>query len=521
MIKQLRLYLLLLSGILFADVESWNSTTFEYLLNKYAFNTKFREPIDVTPFEVRVSQLSYIGPQTKLNYFLPFPWMEINESDSSSISTKIKNIPSVKGLSNFKNRQLTSIEIDLYRYNFYLKYFKQNIVDFQTGLTYNRIESKFALELPHALHDSTGWKSTPDEIAGLFEYNPIIESAGLKTSFTWKPTHYFQFTGATFYGYSFGSVYKSSGGDRYLYGAGTRWNVSIAPALVIENSDKNFNYIFGGGFESGGINLSKINDNEYGISPISGLSIYTYGWNFSVGVQYGGRRTSGDSGFRRIVEDDYIGAIERLGQFVRFNPKHPQINDAKDLIEQCEQRISFQAYTKGMDALKKNDLTNTGYWLKQALDSKDENIKTLAKFQLDKIARTLLDSVKVNLKNISLINAEKLVLKAKNYSNEFSVEADIIRGKIYLEQGDLLLQNEQYSRALVKYQDAVKVSTDLFYLVNEKEKTLANAFLSDASKGFEHGELIFIIESLKQSKELNPETDKEYDELLVILENLK
>ena len=104
MIKQLRLYLLLLSGILFADVESWNSTTFEYLWNKYAFNTKFREPIDVTPFEVRVSQLSYIGPQTKLNYFLPLRWMEINESDSSSISTKIKNIPSVKGLINFKNR---------------------------------------------------------------------------------------------------------------------------------------------------------------------------------------------------------------------------------------------------------------------------------------------------------------------------------------------------------------------------------------------------------------------------------
>ena len=132
MIKQLRLFLLLLLGILFADVEGWNSTTFEYLWNKYAFNTKFREPIDVTPFEVRISQLSYIGPNTKVNYFLPLPWMEIFEPDSSSISTKIKNIPSIIGLSNYKNRRLTSIEIDLYRYNFYLKYFKQNIVDFDS-----------------------------------------------------------------------------------------------------------------------------------------------------------------------------------------------------------------------------------------------------------------------------------------------------------------------------------------------------------------------------------------------------
>ena len=279
--------------------------------------------------------------------------------------------------------------------------------------------------------------------------------------------------------------------------------------------------MFGGGFESGGVRLNKINDNEYGIAPISGLNIYTFGWNFSVGVQYGGRRTTGDKGFRRIIEDDYIGAIERLGQFVRFNPNHPQKEEANRLIQECENKISFQAYSKGMDALGKNDLSNTGYWLKQALESKDQNIKTLAKYQLDKIARTLIDSVKNNLNNIPLADAEKLIKNAKNYSDEFSLEADIIKGQIYLAQGDILLKNGQYSRSLNKYQKAVNVSKNLIFIVSEKEKTLAKAFLSDASKGFENGDLIFIIQSLKQSRELNKETDPEYDELLAILENLK
>ena len=53
------------------------------------------------------------------------------------------------------------------------------------------------------------------------------------------------------------------------------------------------------------------------------------------------------------------------------------------------------------------------------------------------------------------------------------MEADIIRGKIYLAQGDILLKNGQYGRSLNKYQEAVLVSNDLYYLVNEKEKTLA------------------------------------------------
>ncbi len=521
MMKQIQIFLAILLSLIIAEGESWNDTTFEYLWNKYAFSTKFREPIDLTPFEIKISQLSYIGPSTKFDYILPLPWYNITDIDSSSISTKIKNIPTLTELGNYKNRNLMSIEIDLYRYNFLLKKYNQNIIDFLSGFSYNRIEARYGIPLPQNLPDSTGWKSTPDNVSGIFEYKPIIESIGLKSTITWKPINYFQFTGGTFLGYSIGSVYKSTGGERYLFGAGNRWNVSLITSLIIENPDKNFNYIFGFGFESGGVKLNKINDNEYGISPISKLNIYTYGWNFSIGLQYGGRRTTGDKGFRRIIEDDYIGAIERLGQFVRFNSSHPKVNEAKKLIEICEDKISYQAYSNGMNALNINDLSNSVYWLKQALEAKNPNVKTLAKYQLDKIARTTIDSVKNNLNYIPLIDAEKIIKNVKNYSDKYSAEADIIKGQIYLAQGDILLKNEQYSRSLNKYQEALKISKKLSFIVNEKEKTLAKAFLIDASKGFNKKDLIFIIQSLKQSKKLNKKIDPEYDELLLILENLK
>jgi hypothetical protein len=502
---------------MFADVEGWNSSTFEYLWNKYANNTQFREPIDITPFEVRVSQLSYIGPNIKSDYFLPLPWMKIINPDSSMISIQ-DNIVSIADFMDYKNRILNSVEIDLIRYNFLIKYYNQNLIDIQTGLTYNRIEAKTGFDLPN---DNDNWAGSPQEVAGDFQFNPIIESAGIRTTLTWKPTLYFQFTSGAFLGYSVGTLYKSEGGNRYLWGAGNRWNLTMSSAFVVEDKDKNFNYVFGAGFESGSVTLNKLNDNKYQISPITRLEMYTYGWNFSVGVQYGGRRTMGDNGFRRIVEDDYIGAIERLGQFVRLNPEHSKITDANNLIKECEKRISLQAYTEGMDALSKNDYSNAGYWLKQAYDSKEENIKTLAKFQLDKIASTLLDSVRNNLDYLILSNAEKLVLKAKSYSNEFSQEADILRGEIYLTMGDLLLNKGQYGRSLEKYQEAVFVSKDLYFLVNEKEKTLAKAYLNDANKGYELGELLFIIESLKQSQYLNPKTDSEFDKLITFLEKLK
>ena len=517
MIHRFRIFILVFCGFMFADVEGWNSSTFEYLWNKYAYNTKFREPIDITPFEVRFSQLSYIGPNIKSDYFLPLPWMNIIDSDSSMISIQ-DNLVSIAEFSDYKNRVLNSVEIDIIRKNFLIKYFNQNLIDVQTGITYNRIEAKTGFVLPI---DNDNWGDSPEEVAGIFQFNPIIESAGIRTTLTWKPTLHFQFMSGAFLGYSAGTLYKSTGGNRYLWGAGNRWNLTASSAFVVEDKDKNFNYVFSAGFESGFVTLNRMNDNEHKISPITSLEMYTYGWNFSVGVQYGGRRTMGDNGFRRIVEDDYIGAIERLGQFVRFNPEHSKIPEATNLIKECERRVSLQAYTEGMKALNQDDYSTAGYWLKQAYDSDEENIKTLAKFQLDKIASTLIDSVRNNLDHIILSKAEKLVLKAKSYSNEFSKEADILRGEIYLTQGDLLLKKGQYGRSLEKYQEAVFVSKDLIFLVNEKEKTLAKAFLNDASKGFEQGELLFIIESLKQSQKLNPKADPEFNEIIIFLEKLK
>ena len=112
--NRLHIFVTFILGIIYAEGENWNSTTFEYLWNKYAFNTKFREQIYLTPFELRLSQLSYIGPQTKYKYFLPLPWHDISAIDSSAISTKIKNIPTITDLGDYRNRTLISIELDIF-----------------------------------------------------------------------------------------------------------------------------------------------------------------------------------------------------------------------------------------------------------------------------------------------------------------------------------------------------------------------------------------------------------------------
>ena len=133
----------------------------------------------------------------------------------------------------------------------------------------------------------------------------------------------------------------------------------------------------------------------------------------------------------------------------------------------------------------------------------------------------MVDSVNNNLNNINLDQAEKLMKEVKIISTEMSYEANTAIGQIYFAQGDILLKNGQYSRALSKYQNAVKASANLKYLFREKEKTLAKAFLSDANKGLKKNDRLFILESLENSKKVNTKNNSEYDEIISFLKNLE
>ena len=64
------------------------------------------------------------------------------------------------------------------------------------------------------------------------------------------------------------------------------------------------------------------------------------------------------------------------------------------------------------------------------------------------------------------------------------------------------------------------MSPDLKYLIKEKEKTLARAFLLDVERGIREGEQILVIESLRWSRQLYPDEIEEYDVLIHALENL-
>ena len=514
----------ILLSVGFSQVEGWNSTTFEYLWNRLAYSNQFRTNIEQTPFEFRVCQLAYTGSEYKAEYGWVLPGNTPEFGDTSVVLLN-QNTISIPGLTDPRNLRLTNVEVDLYRVNYLMKYFNQNTVDFQHGLTWNYIEGDFPLSLPGDIfsnEDSSAyhWEKTPDEVSGVFRYNPMVQSVGVRSTVSWKPLNNLQLTGGIFAGYAFGSLYKSTGGDRYLKGDGIRFSSSLNLSFIVEDKKKNFNYMFGVFGQMGRLSMDKLSDSEYRITPISGFDIYTSGVGVSVGVQFGGRTTPGDRGYRKVIEDDYLHAMDEFAQFFQFYPGHPQIDKARELMEACKTKIPTQAYENGLIAFQNKQFASAGDWMRQAKEANDKTISTLAGYKLDRMASILIDSVRTNLEELSLKDGEELLLIAIELSDEYDKEAKILQAKIYLAQGDILLGGAQYGRAIDKYNEARKISPDLKYLIKEKEKTLARAFLLDVERGIKEDEKILVIESLRWSRQLYPDEFEDYDVLINALENI-
>ena len=123
----------------------------------------------------------------------------------------------------------------------------------------------------------------------------------------------------------------------------------------------------------------------------------------------------------------------------------------------------------------------------------------------------------MNTQHISTKNGQSIDI---NINNRYAV----IKYSFDFENRGTMQQELNYEMSIAPnayISQFIAVINGIKYKGITKEKTLAKAFLSDAGKGFEQGELIFIIESLKQSRHLNPNKNIEYNQLLTILENLK
>ena len=115
------LYILLISFII-AESETWYTNPLDYVFSRTSNRTTFREPVEFTPFDVKVGTFEYGGSDY---------WSQGFGDSNLGISPLLLDSSNYEysGLSSPKSRKCYLLEVDILKYNIPNYIYKQNYVE--------------------------------------------------------------------------------------------------------------------------------------------------------------------------------------------------------------------------------------------------------------------------------------------------------------------------------------------------------------------------------------------------------
>ena len=467
----------------------------------------FRKPITFTPFELKFGYLNYGGK----NYWYkaPFNKSAIKVSDLPVLldSTQYEfNI-----IDELKSRRGIFFELDLARTNFPLLLINQNYIDLQFGIGVQYIDFAANPSLPSK---EKQWINQSSR--GNYFFHPRSIGININSSLTWQ----FIQNNATYIYHSFGinstSLYQSEGGEINLSGSGYTESFGIGSKYIFEEEKRNFHYTIGLELKWNRLYMNSINVSDT-LSPINGVDLRSSGLFLTTGVQFGGKHSDGDIAYSRMMNHDYISALESFEFFLAKEKNHGKRSKALKMLEYCQSKIPLQQLNIGIENLLLSDFNEAVKWFNQAESEAQDELKEEIQLNRKIIAQALLDSVLAYRDKMSISEAEKLALVAKELSPNLK-NSDYILAKTYIEKGNLNLSIGNLTEALKNYKEALLRDSSIEPLIILEYKKLADAFIKDAYHASLNNDLHLAINSLKSVIEINPSMENELYNYVIKLE---
>ena len=499
------LYIVLLINFILPDAETWYTNPLDYVFSRTSNRMTFREPIEFTPFDVKIGMFNYGGSDY---------WNQGFGGNDLGISPVVLDSSNYDytGLAQSVSRQCYILEVDFLKYNLPNYIYKQNYVDVQFGLGYKMMGllEKPGIELPDDFLE--GSENDPSGVdRGDYRYRPFMQDYNFNTTINWQ---FYDFLLA-YLNHSIGisnlSIYESEGGDRYLKGngIGETFGFGIKGMLRSRYDRKDYKVTYG--VEAKWISsvVDDLND-PHKISPITGFDMRGMGWTVNFGIIFGGDRSVGDDGYQSMVQDDFISAIGEFQEFLDKNPRHIKRLKAQKMLEFCKKQKPYQEFKNGVNAFKSYDLDQAARWYEAALTTANEDLTFEIIVKQKELATILLDSALIHLDDIGFNNAEKLIRKAKAITPKVEGQANKSLSDLYLIKGDVFYAVKNYEVALKNYEKAYSYNEKIRSLYVSKIKEVTSAILDEANDASNKGNILFALKSLTRLVELRPELEEEF-----------
>jgi len=470
-------HIIILLSFIYPTESDWATTRFETFWKKNFTQMQYRDPITFLPYDIKIGYLRYGGDA----YYKQFK--NLFSSSDNLVNNPFGINSSLPSIADVKSRTLVSIQLDLFRYNFFSKI--NNKIDIETGVGFKIMKS-----LEDVFFENGD------------QFNPEFQEINLNTTAIFQPWpnlyHYLYYS----IGYNNATFYKTSSNKKST-GSGIGQSLGLGFDFIIRNQNRANDLHCG--ME---INFSKIKFDKDRIKEpvdldyISSLNMEAIGFVFSFGIGYGGRKTSGDAAYLSMLNRDYILASE---QFQSYRNNNEIIYNQKDLSKMmifCDRQIPYQLYKEGLEEYYNGNLDLAAEILIKAKSTNDD-----LNYKLESLKYTIADQILNNFiinQNEYSINYQIQYCKSiKEISSKIRLAVDERLFDIYLNKGDFLLENNNYEEAYTYYTYATTIEDNNSSRIEIKINKLITVILNDVYKLLQNKQNVLAYEKLSFAKDIS------------------
>ncbi len=461
---------------LFLQVKLYSQSVFYKVADFFRSPIEFREPFRMTLFDAKAGVL--LLPDNALSF-------DSTETALSGYEMSFKRV-------------LTNLEVDLLKYNLPNLLFRQNFVDFQTGLGFKYSYSMYRQGLP------SEWPQNPPDYDYRLYLSPRLIEGNINQSllFQWSPRiySYLQFN----YGRAFISAYKTRQGPRYLSQEGYTYSIALG-TKILAHAGKKLKEGYGIEIKYYFAHFDDFPDPD-NISPINNLDFSSLAISLTFNGITGGNSTHGDVAKNLYRSGDFIAAKANFESFIQQNPKHPRKFKAEWLIARSAAQIPYQEVNLAKQFIAAEDYSKAAQYLKSASQAGYPELADSINQNYAKITQWFIASMDSLLQNNLVDQAEQMLIniRALNLPNSTGL-CDQYWSEIFFHRGVIFVEYRNWEKALYFFDQALKKNPAIRERVDPWTLKIAAGYIEDANLSVDQKNVTFALESLRKATAVRPE----------------
>jgi len=402
--------------------------------------------------------------------------------------------------------------LDFVKFNFTRYFWKQNMFDLQTGFSVNYIT---ALEFP-LLPTNPGLSA---EFKGLPALSPRVFEFNVNETLNYRIGSKLLLYGQISYGYANADLYRSREGSSYLTGTSNPLGFALGMQLLFA-SDASSRIGMGFEFKFTDLRFKELDDPQ-DVTALNEIDLSHFGATVTLGMLFGGRKTSGDLAEDYYKSGDYSDARAQYVKFLKFHPNHANAGRARLQIIESDKHIPGEMFEKAFSAQEDGNLEEALllYARIDHLNTWNFDLEKKVSEKRKEIARLYFQNGLNSHSNWDFGNSERWFLQAEFIDTTLSDAVRIATSQMLLTKAERKLEADNIRAAEALLIRVVKMNPNLKPQVDVVYSKMARVLFEDGVEALNRNSYIYAMDSFERAASYNDDLRKTADLQIAYVED--